>query len=282
MNNEMRKDMPRYQSAYDAVRSVPFGDATSQTRSRAGGLKRSNPMTPERAAVPLSTGDERGAFPSEDMEMSRGERARRRAIRRFVALGIVALIHVVLLYWLAMGFLTRPAELVPPAIEATIITEVRPPEPAPPQPTVELQPPQAIYVPTPLVNVDVPANPDALRATDIPPLPQSKPTTAPPQSKTVRVPVRVAASFVHPVDLSKYYPSESRRAAEQGVVTLRVCVNTDGRYDGRPVITGSSGYPRLDEAGVDMVLDNKMRPGTLDGVPVHSCESLAVQFQMDH
>jgi protein TonB len=80
--------------------------------------------------------------------------------------------------------------------------------------------------------------------------------------------------------LSKYYPSTSRRAAEQGVVALRVCVDTDGRFDGRPVVVASSGFPRLDEAGIHMVLDNKMRPGTLDGVPVHSCESLAVEFQL--
>jgi len=80
--------------------------------------------------------------------------------------------------------------------------------------------------------------------------------------------------------MSKYYPAPARRAAEQGVVILRVCVNADGKYDGTPAVVESSGYPPLDAAGVTMVLDNRMRPGTVDGVPVRSCESLAVEFKL--
>lgn len=203
-------------------------------------------------------------------------------VRRALVFPIIVAIHVALIYGLLFGIARPSPEAVVPAVEATIIYEPKVEEPRPTPPTVTIQPPpQAIYVPMPLVNINTPPDPDAIRATTVPPLPQAKAAAAAPPAPP-RAPVRIGASFIHAVDLSKYYPSDSRRAAEQGVVTLRVCVNTNGRYDGPPVIIASSGFPRLDQAGVDMVLDNRMRPGTLDGVPVHSCESLAVEFQVDH
>jgi len=271
--------MRGYQSANEAVRSIPFGEVTSRMLRRDAGVRRPNPTTPELAAAPLITSGERGQPNSPQPERSHGELARRRAIRRFVVFVIVILVHIAVIYWVVLGLMTRSVEADAPAVEVTMIFEARPQDPLPPQPTVVMQPPPAIYVPAPLVNIQLPEE-DSVQATYIPPLPQSNVAAAPAQSQTAKVPVQVGASFLHAVDLSKYYPGESRRAAEQGVVTLRVCVNTDGRYDGPPLIIGSSGFPRLDKAGVDMVLDNKMRPGTLDGVPVHSCESLTIQFQM--
>ena len=61
---------------------------------------------------------------------------------------------------------------------------------------------------------------------------------------------------------------------------LSACVNPDGKYDGSPNVTTSSGFARLDAAAVRMVSENRMTPGTLDGKPIHSCKPLKITFKL--
>lgn len=61
------------------------------------------------------------------------------------------------------------------------------------------------------------------------------------------------------------YPVPSRRWREQGVVLFQVFVDERG-VPGEVEIERSSGYPRLDEAGREAVLQSRFRPYSENGV----------------
>jgi protein TonB len=195
--------------------------------------------------------------------------------RRTVVLALVVVFHIVVIYIFATEIGNETVTLATTVVQTRIIDEPKREDPLPTLPRVSMIMPNAISVPTPLVRIQM-ADPPTMRATDIPP--QS--TVAVSQPQPVHESSVVASQFVHAVDLRKYYPSQSKRFAEQGVVQLQVCVNANGKYDGPPKIMNSSGYERLDEAGIKMVLDNEMRPATIDGTPVHSCKPIFVEFNL--
>lgn len=72
-----------------------------------------------------------------------------------------------------------------------------------------------------------------------------------------------------------------KRVAEDGVSTVRVCVNEKGRLTSEPTTANTSGSARLDEAALKLARagTGHYRASTEDGKPVNSCYSLAVRFQ---
>lgn len=65
------------------------------------------------------------------------------------------------------------------------------------------------------------------------------------------------------------YPKASRRQNEEGVVSLRFLVDSDGRVLNAEV-EKSSGYSRLDDAARNALALCQFRPGERDGQPVRS------------
>src|SRR6266480_1599687 len=63
------------------------------------------------------------------------------------------------------------------------------------------------------------------------------------------------------------YARESFLAGEEGIVTLRVLVRSDGSV-GDAQIADSSGSPALDRYARDLVKDWRYQPATVDGTPV--------------
>jgi TonB family protein len=61
-----------------------------------------------------------------------------------------------------------------------------------------------------------------------------------------------------------YYPAVSRRLAEEGKVFVMVRVSAEG-CPLRAVVTVSSGYPQLDAATLDLMLDSRYLPAERDG-----------------
>jgi protein TonB len=98
-------------------------------------------------------------------------------------------------------------------------------------------------------------------AIDVPP-PPAPPTVTSQGTKTIAAPVPApaAATTLEGGDLSSKvlfakpptYPTEARRAREQGTVKLLVLVGTDGTVKDIQ-ITGSSGSQRLDHAALSAV-----------------------------
>ena len=76
------------------------------------------------------------------------------------------------------------------------------------------------------------------------------------------------------------YPSASRRLEEEGTVTLRFLIGTDGRVL-QAEIDKTSGYVRLDEAARNALAKCQFRPGTVDGKPEQSWASIRYAWRLE-
>jgi periplasmic protein TonB len=109
------------------------------------------------------------------------------------------------------------------------------------------------------------------------------PTAAVPKAAPVHEVSEVAggpgAGFPNP---DEYYPSAAKYMQEQGVASIRVCVDVRGRLTTDPVTLQGSGSPRLDEGALRLAraASGHYRPTTRDGQAVDSCYPLRIRFQL--
>lgn len=76
------------------------------------------------------------------------------------------------------------------------------------------------------------------------------------------------------------YPRMSRRMGEQGLVVVRVLINTEGRAEQAEIRT-SSGYNRLDEAALETVKRWRYVPGQRAGIPETMWFNVPIRFRLD-
>jgi TonB family protein len=83
-------------------------------------------------------------------------------------------------------------------------------------------------------------------------------------------------------DTADFYPSQSIRLEEQGISTVRVCVDSHGRLSSDPTIVQGSGSTRLDEGALKLARagSGHYRATTEDGQPVNSCYPVGIRFQL--
>jgi periplasmic protein TonB len=190
--------------------------------------------------------------------------AQQPSVGRVAGLGLVALLHVGLIYALITVLSHRAVEVGPVPIETKIIeqTEQQKNEPPPPPPT--FQPPPPPFVPPPEVNIQAPppAPAQSTAITNVTPVRPPEPAPPPPRAAVNVLPrVNTAASR------EPEYPPVSRRLGEQGSVILEVLVDANGRATDAKIVQ-SSGFPRLDEAALEGVKTSyRFVPGTVDGKP---------------
>jgi TonB family protein len=81
-----------------------------------------------------------------------------------------------------------------------------------------------------------------------------------------------------------FYPDASIRREEQGVATVRTCVDATGRLISEPTMIQSAGFRRLDEAAVRLATagSGRYRASTEDGKPVESCYPLRIRFKLQN
>lgn len=158
----------------------------------------------------------------------------------------------------------------------TVVNLLAPPSPpAPETPPPPRSTPQVV-TPPPIVQTPIPPVP----ITQTTPNPVLVPAPAPVATPVPTPAVAAAAppappSVVQGGDLgtqmvagkSPRYPVESRRKREQGTVILTLVLGLDGAVDSI-VVTGSSGFPRLDNAARDAVKGWRWRPTLHGGQPV--------------
>jgi TonB family protein len=79
-----------------------------------------------------------------------------------------------------------------------------------------------------------------------------------------------------------FYPAAARRLEEQGVATVRVCVDGKGRLTAEPTTVQGTGSARLDEGALKLARagSGHYRATTEDGQPVSSCYPLRIRFQL--
>ena len=76
------------------------------------------------------------------------------------------------------------------------------------------------------------------------------------------------------------YPALSRRLGEQGKVVIRVLIGADGKAQ-QAQVHSSSGFDRLDQAGLQTVMKWQFEPGKRGGIPEAMWFNVPLIFKMD-
>lgn len=199
---------------------------------------------------------------------------------RSIVLLIILVLHFLLGWALVSGLAKKIVQVVTQPIETALIEEIQTQDEPPPPPPPEMERPP-VEVPPPDIAIDLPMETSTSTAiTDVTDKPV--PPRPPPPPPVVREPVRVAPRLDvrRSPSTADYYPPSSRRNGEEGVTTVRACVNTDGRTAGTPTVTKSSGFDKLDEAAVKWASRARWSAGTVDGAPAQSCNQFNVRFKL--
>jgi periplasmic protein TonB len=235
--------------------------------------------------------------------------------RKLIGAVVVVLLHLFAFFLLQSGIGKQSIEKVKNVVQATIIDEIKPkvepPKPPPEPPKVippeppklkppEIKPPvvkppeikpekvETLPVPIPVPAVQ-PTQPSPIVAapapTAPPPPPVVQPTTpTPPIPTPVAAPprpaVRTGATSISSSCEQPEYPAISRRAGEEGIVTLEFIIGVDGRVV-QSKVASSSGYPRLDEAARSGLSKCKFSPATVDGVAVQSTTKMPYRWLLE-
>jgi protein TonB len=192
-------------------------------------------------------------------------------------MGIVAALHVGLLYIIANSLGLVPA-LVENKTVATIIDEARPPD-----------------EPIPLPEPDFTARRDTVVLPEMPQdieFERDEPLTLPSADLTEPTPDRAGSAVVqplivgvqvdsrHPLSQPPYPPGEIR-AGNTGTADIEIYVLPNGRV-GDARIVKSTGFPALDQSAVDEAKRKwRLTPATRDGVPFAQWHRLRVTFKLN-
>lgn len=185
-----------------------------------------------------------------------------------------------------------PATIVPTVFTATIVPpqpRPAPPQASPPKPAPEPPKPK-VAPPPPKPRVSAP-NAIAQKAEPVaPPQPSAEPVkdtapvapTAPPApAQAVAPPGRVEGLKLECPDPPLIYPTQSRRLGEEGVATVRMVINVQGRVAEANIVK-SSGYPRLDKAAIESAYKMRCAAPMKDGRAVETTATKPFRFNIDN
>jgi len=201
--------------------------------------------------------------------------------KRLPSLMVVLVLHGILLWLIQSGLARQAITLTQESVEALLLTDAAPPPPpvaAPKTPSPKtplppvIQPPIAAATPV----ITAPTAP-AINVTPT----QSTPPTAPIASSAPSPSIRTGAAIQPGASCAKPdYPSASRRLEEEGTVSLKFLIGSDGRVL-QAEIEKTSGFPRLDEAARNALSKCQFRPGTIDGKAEQSWASIKYTWRLE-
>jgi periplasmic protein TonB len=227
--------------------------------------------------------------------------------RIFVILGTVFAFHTLAILALQSGLLLRSVELVVPVqVLAQIIEPPKPVVPPPPVVPKETPPPKTDVVkqtpkppaaqtqaPPQILAVETaapaPSAPTAVQsATPAPLLPPPSPVAALASPAPMPAPAVVPlAKVVLPSSEGDYlhnpkplYPAMSKRLGEQGSVDIRIFVSAEGLPQ-KVELLKTSGFERLDQAALAVVMRWTFVPGKRGGVPEAMWMATKIKFEME-
>jgi protein TonB len=124
------------------------------------------------------------------------------------------------------------------------------------------------------------APPTALTTVTDKPSPPQPPVQVPaPAARVIsRTPLKVDQNRSN-INIDDYYPNSSLANEEQGVVRVSVCVGANGRAK-EASLAETSGFPRLDEAGVKVARQLRYIPQTIDGKAADACGQVPIRFNL--
>jgi TonB family protein len=199
--------------------------------------------------------------------------------RRTTILLLILCLHALLIYSLASGFARRVIKIVepPPDMNAVFIDTVRPREalPVAPDPNLNHRPIALSKSDLPTIPpIEVPVDPHELVSE------QQRMLEVSLRPKTIaRILGGPGQGFPNTDD---YYPSSSRRLGENGVTTVRVCVDSNGLLRADPTIAQTSGSARLDEGALKLARagSGHYRATIQDGQSVSDCYPFRIRFAL--
>jgi protein TonB len=204
---------------------------------------------------------------------------------RYVGLAVVGALHVALIWAAATMVRSNGSALIPEVLTTEIIQEVPPPpeEPPPPPPEIEIDlAPMPDMVVLPEIVFDTPPPPTTItQVAKVETIPDTRPVV--PAKGTE--PVKKASVVTQPELPSRLtkpdYPRRSTQLNEEGITTMRICVNAKGRVT-EASVTESSGSERLDAAAVDWVTALRgIKPKKIDGKAVDGgCMILPLEWEI--
>ncbi|MGQ0742501.1 MAG: energy transducer TonB [Alphaproteobacteria bacterium] len=182
-----------------------------------------------------------------------------------MSIGLVAILHVGIVYALATGLAQQVVELLPQNINVNVIppTEEKSEPPPPPPPTFKQPPP---FVPPPDVTIDIASAP--------------APTTAITAQTAQRIDSPLRPSSRNTLYKSDY-PQQSIINEEEGTVAVKILVLEDGRI-GDVQLVKSSGYPRLDEKTISVIKSRwRYSAPVKDGKPIRYWQNARVIWRLE-
>ena len=200
--------------------------------------------------------------------------------KHLTSIALVVLLHVLLLWALQSGLAQKVVKITEIKVEAMLLSDNVPPPPAPPQ-----TPPPPPKTPPPPAAAPLPVPTSTAPAITVPVAPPAPPSPAPAVVAAPPAPaapaIRTGATIQAGASCAKPdYPSASRRLEEEGTVTLKFLIGTDGRVL-QAEIEKSSGFNRLDEAARNALSKCQFRPGTVDGKPEQSWASMKYTWRLE-
>lgn len=197
--------------------------------------------------------------------------------RTTVLVAIIAA-HVLMGWALVSGLARSVVESIAAPLITDLIDDIQVDEPPPPPPPPVMERPP-VEVPPPVVSIDIPVQTTTTAISDVTDKPRPPAPPPPPPAPVAKpTPAKLGRNFPNS---EEYYPSASKRAEEQGSPTVQVCVGANGRLTRDPVVTASSGFPRLDEGAVKLAKSGRYEAGTLNGAKAaESCIQFKVRFEI--
>jgi protein TonB len=202
--------------------------------------------------------------------------ANRRPMGALGRIGVVAGLHVAVIYLVATGLGIAPT-LAPTKMTGTIVPSAEPPDTAPPP----VAPPRyennlLFEFPAPEAPIPDPAESTASITGQASFDPVAVPLIDPAPGPALTA-VRMDARY--PLTQPPYPPG-AVRAEQEGAVELEIYVLPSGRVGDARVVR-STGYALLDQSAVDEAKRRwRLQPATRDGVPIAQWHKLRVVFEL--
>jgi periplasmic protein TonB len=195
---------------------------------------------------------------------------------RGAALIAVIILHIGIVWAFYTGLAGKLVQKIIPPVEIAQIDKPKDVDkPPPPPPKLEEVKP---FVPPPEF-VDIQAAPVTNAITETTQVQRAPPPVAAP-APVQHQRTQIAMDPKHPLKIGEeYYPDASKRAGEEGRCIVTITVAADGRITNAAIQT-SSGFPRLDEACLKGVKDQRVKPATEDGKPVETTIGLPIVWKL--
>lgn len=193
--------------------------------------------------------------PSHDLRGLSGTQA---TPRRFISIGLVAGLHLLLIYALATGLAANLIPKVEQIIKAQVVQEAPPPDKVVPPPPPEMVKPPPPFVPPPELNIQTETtNTNTIQVTTTPP-----PQVAP--KPQISAPASIGRAHACG---QNYYPAIGIRLNWSGTTGLSFHIDTEGNVKNLQV-TSSSGHAELDDAAIRCAQTWHYKPAVQNGQPV--------------